>query len=152
MPECIGQATYSVGILEGGGDDESEQVVVGSKVTIPASETGHIYWTEEYRFFMHRCDIINSDVTFINYKNAPPFSGFNRHWSLYDAMYHSNYVASKLEVWKTQGTAKLKVNTFDLGFICTVGSKFLKVESGVPRKCWLEWEFHFNNRGSLLAI
>lgn len=34
---------------------------------------------------------------------------YERHWSLYDAMFYSNYVASKLEVWKTQGTAKLKV-------------------------------------------
>jgi hypothetical protein len=48
-----------------------------------------------------------------------------RHWSLYEAMYYSNYVASKLEVWKTQGTAKLKVNILcQVVFICTNNMKF----------------------------
>ena len=30
-----------------------------------------------------------------------------RHWSLYDSMYHSGYVSSKLGVWKDAGKKKL---------------------------------------------
>jgi len=30
-----------------------------------------------------------------------------RHWSLYDSMYHSNYVAAKLRVWQDDGTLAL---------------------------------------------
>ena len=29
------------------------------------------------------------------------------HWNLYDAMKHSNYIASKLEIWKDRTTTKL---------------------------------------------
>jgi cell division control protein 45 len=30
-----------------------------------------------------------------------------RHWNLYDAMYHSSYVAGKLGIWKERGRKKL---------------------------------------------
>jgi cell division control protein 45 len=30
-----------------------------------------------------------------------------RHWSLYESMYHSNYVASKLGIWKEKGRKRL---------------------------------------------
>lgn len=30
-----------------------------------------------------------------------------RHWSLYDSMYHSGYVASKLSVWRDYGRRRL---------------------------------------------
>lgn len=30
-----------------------------------------------------------------------------RHWSLYDSMYHSGYVSSKLGVWKDAGKKRL---------------------------------------------
>ena len=30
-----------------------------------------------------------------------------RHWNLYDAMYHSSYVASKLGIWRERGRKKL---------------------------------------------
>lgn len=30
-----------------------------------------------------------------------------RHWTLYDAMFHSSYVASKLGIWKEQGRKRL---------------------------------------------
>mmetsp|Transcript_24549 Transcript_24549/g.45758 ORF Transcript_24549/g.45758 Transcript_24549/m.45758 type:complete len:534 (-) Transcript_24549:1114-2715(-) len=87
LPEGVGRGSHSLGVIEESIDvngTKKQQVAVGSKVTIPGAETGHIHWTEEYRFYMYR------------------------HWSLYESMYYSNYVASKLEVWKTQGTAKLK--------------------------------------------
>jgi len=32
---------------------------------------------------------------------------FFRHWTLYDAMYHSSYVASKLGIWKERGRKRL---------------------------------------------
>ncbi|KAJ1412696.1 CDC45-like protein-domain-containing protein [Ochromonadaceae sp. CCMP2298] len=52
-------------------------------LTVPGSEYGHVEEASEYRFFLHR------------------------HWSLYDAMYHSPYMAAKLGVWNSQGTGKL---------------------------------------------
>lgn len=30
-----------------------------------------------------------------------------RHWTLYDAMYHSSYVAGKLGIWKEKGRKRL---------------------------------------------
>ncbi len=30
-----------------------------------------------------------------------------RHWTLYDAMFHSSYVASKLGIWKEKGRQRL---------------------------------------------
>jgi hypothetical protein len=57
----------------------------GDLMMVPGSETGHVEEASEYRFFLYR------------------------HWSLYDAMYHSPYVASKLCVWNQQGTVKLQV-------------------------------------------
>jgi hypothetical protein len=57
----------------------------GDLMMVPGSETGHVEEASEYRFFLYR------------------------HWSLYDAMYHSPYVASKLGVWNQQGTVKLQV-------------------------------------------
>ncbi len=42
-------------------------------------EDGKIGFEEEYRLMLYR------------------------HWSLYDSMYFSNYVASKLGIWKTDG-------------------------------------------------
>ena len=30
-----------------------------------------------------------------------------RHWNLYDAMYHSSYVAGKLGIWKEKGRKRL---------------------------------------------
>ena len=47
--------------------------------TKPAAAKGHITCTEDYRFMLYR------------------------HWSLYESMFHSNYVASKLRVWMDDG-------------------------------------------------
>ena len=51
---------------------------------VPGSETGHVEYFEDYRFFMYR------------------------HWSLLDSMLHSPYFAAKLTVWQTQGSARLQ--------------------------------------------
>jgi cell division control protein 45 len=39
-----------------------------------------------------------------------------RHWTLYDAMYHSSYVASKLGIWKERGRKKLTGLLAKMGF------------------------------------
>lgn len=48
-----------------------------------------------------------------------------RHWNLYDAMYHSNYVASKLGIWKERGKKRLT------GLLAKMGW----VSSSVDRLC-----------------
>ena len=62
----------------GGGVEDASDLM-----TVPGSENGHVEEAAEYRFFLYR------------------------HWSLYDAMYHSPYVAAKLSVWSQQGKARL---------------------------------------------
>jgi cell division control protein 45 len=57
----------------------------GNATTVYGSESGHIKEGMEYRFFMYR------------------------HWSLFDAMLYSPYIASKMCVWQAQGTSKLQV-------------------------------------------
>jgi cell division control protein 45 len=39
-----------------------------------------------------------------------------RHWTLYDAMYHSSYVASKLGIWKERGRKRLTGLLAKMGF------------------------------------
>ncbi|TFK86908.1 CDC45-like protein [Polyporus arcularius HHB13444] len=39
-----------------------------------------------------------------------------RHWNLYDAMYHSGYVASKLGIWKERGRKRLTGLLAKMGF------------------------------------
>ncbi|KAH9951948.1 CDC45-like protein [Amylocystis lapponica] len=39
-----------------------------------------------------------------------------RHWNLYDAMYHSSYVASKLGIWKERGRKRLTGLLAKMGF------------------------------------
>lgn len=59
-------------------------------LVVPGSENGHVEESAEYRFYLYR------------------------HWSLYDSMYHSPYVAAKMNVWNNQGTAQLLVSVFVL--------------------------------------
>lgn len=39
-----------------------------------------------------------------------------RHWSLYESMYHSNYVMSKLEIWRNSGKDELNSFFAKMGF------------------------------------
>ncbi len=55
-----------------------------STITVAGAENGHIEECSEYRFFLHR------------------------HWSLFEAMFHSPYIATKLAVWQSQGTLRLQ--------------------------------------------
>mgnify|MGYP003387419108 FL=1 len=57
LPESVGRGTHSLEDKANaavGDEFKEQQVMPGSKVTIPGAETGHISWAEEYRFFMHR--------------------------------------------------------------------------------------------------
>lgn len=40
-----------------------------------------------------------------------------RHWNLYDAMYHSSYVASKLGIWKEKGRKRLTGLLAKMGYV-----------------------------------
>lgn len=40
-----------------------------------------------------------------------------RHWTLYDAMYHSSYVASKLGIWKERGRKRLTGLLAKMGYV-----------------------------------
>ncbi|KAI9238593.1 MAG: CDC45 family [Podila humilis] len=57
-----------------------------------ATEDGVIRCTDEYRFMMVR------------------------HWSLYESMYHSNYVASRLGIWREPGRKRLLALLAKMGF------------------------------------
>jgi cell division control protein 45 len=49
---------------------------------------------------------LNPDDTSVRTTDELRFMLF-RHWTLYDAMYHSSYVASKLGIWKERGRKRL---------------------------------------------
>ncbi|KAK3808531.1 MAG: CDC45 family [Benniella sp.] len=72
--------------LDNGIDDANRGLSTG------ASEEGAIQCTEEYRFMMVR------------------------HWSLYESMYHSNYVASRLGIWREPGRKRLLALLAKMGF------------------------------------
>ncbi|KAG0006620.1 hypothetical protein BGZ65_005965 [Modicella reniformis] len=57
-----------------------------------STEEGTIQCTDEYRFMMVR------------------------HWSLYESMYHSNYVASHLGIWREPGRKRLLALLAKMGF------------------------------------
>jgi|SRR5882762_2998815 len=40
-----------------------------------------------------------------------------RHWTLYDAMYHSSYVAGKLGIWKERGRKRLTGLLAKMGYV-----------------------------------
>ena len=40
-----------------------------------------------------------------------------RHWNLYDAMYHSSYVAGKLGIWKEKGRKRLSGLLAKMGYV-----------------------------------
>ncbi|CAM9308546.1 unnamed protein product, partial [Hapterophycus canaliculatus] len=62
------------------------------KTLVPVSELGRITCDMEFRFMLHR------------------------HWSLYESMYFSNFVASKLNVWNSNGRHRLEEFLAKMGF------------------------------------
>ncbi|KAI8363401.1 CDC45 family [Mortierella sp. GBAus27b] len=74
------------------GANAAEADDVGRGLLNGALEEGSIQCTEEYRFMMVR------------------------HWSLYESMYHSNYVASRLGIWREPGRKRLLALLAKMGF------------------------------------
>ncbi|KAF8078083.1 CDC45-like protein [Lyophyllum atratum] len=58
---------------------------------------------------------LNPDDTSVRASDELRFMLF-RHWTLYDAMYHSGYVASKLGIWKERGRKRLTGLLAKMGF------------------------------------
>ena len=59
-----------------------------------------------------------------------------RHWTLYDAMYHSSYVAGKLGIWKERGRKRLTGLLAKMGyvFICpSVSSTHSYTSFSIPK-------------------
>jgi len=55
---------------------------------------------------VHALLSINPDDASVRSTEELRFTHF-RHWTLYDAMYHSSYVAGKLGIWKEKGRSRL---------------------------------------------
>lgn len=60
--------------------------------------------------------VTNPDDTNIRATEELRFTLF-RHWTLYDAMYHSSYVASKLGIWKERGRKRLTGLLAKMGYV-----------------------------------
>ncbi|KAG5638158.1 hypothetical protein H0H81_001543 [Sphagnurus paluster] len=58
---------------------------------------------------------LNPDDTSVRASDELRFMLF-RHWNLYDAMFHSSYVASKLGIWKERGRKRLTGLLAKMGF------------------------------------
>lgn len=62
-----------------------------NSVVVMGAQTGHIEEVAEYRFYLFR------------------------HWSIYEAMFHSVYIASKFPVWNSTGLTKLQELLAEMG-------------------------------------
>ena len=47
-----------------------------------------------------------------------------RHWNLYDSMYHSSYVASRLGIWKERGRKRLTGLLAKMGYVTFCADKY----------------------------
>ncbi|KAF6765072.1 cell division control protein 45 [Ephemerocybe angulata] len=63
----------------------------------------------------HSLNSLNPDDLSVRPTDELRFMLF-RHWNLYDAMYHSSYVASKLGIWKEKGRKRLTGLLAKMGF------------------------------------
>ncbi|CAM9144349.1 unnamed protein product [Choristocarpus tenellus] len=72
--------------------DNLETTSVDGKTMVPIAVNGRITFDMELRFMLHR------------------------HWSLYESMYFSNFVASKLNVWNSNGRHRLEEFLAKMGF------------------------------------
>lgn len=85
----------------------SEDMILDDDTIIPSNDDGLIEFEEEYRFMLYR------------------------HWNLYDSMYHSNYVASHLGIWKASGRDELEIFLAKMGMSlrqCKQRFAFMSVE------------------------
>lgn len=72
--------------------DEGQTILTSDGTVVPVAEGGRIAFLNEYRFMLYR------------------------HWSLYESMYFSTYIASKLNVWTSVGRLKLEEFLAKMGF------------------------------------
>ncbi|CAM9275606.1 unnamed protein product [Discosporangium mesarthrocarpum] len=72
--------------------ENMETASADGKTKVPVAVNGRIMYDMEMRFMLHR------------------------HWSLYESMYFSNYVASKLNVWNSNGRHRLEEFLAKMGF------------------------------------
>ncbi|RDB20816.1 Protein TSD2 [Hypsizygus marmoreus] len=68
---------------------------------------------------------LNPDDTSVRATDELRFMLF-RHWTLYDAMFHSSYVASKLGIWKERGRKRLT------GLLAKMGFSILQTQQPYP--------------------
>ena len=102
-----------------GGDGSSSKGVLKAgdqELYVPNAETGHIMEEKEFRFFLYRS---GSTGCFGNHLQSPLTIvccvALSRHWSLYESIYYSPYIASKLSVWKSAGENRLQVDVLCCG-------------------------------------
>nr|GAT59629.1 cell division control protein 45 [Mycena chlorophos] len=78
-----------------------------------------VYYDEVYRLNPQppdgQEDVLSPDDLTVRTVEELRFTLF-RHWTLYDAMLHSSYVASKLGIWKERGRKKLSGLLAKMGF------------------------------------
>ncbi|KAF7295344.1 Cell division control protein 45 [Mycena indigotica] len=76
-----------------------------------------VYYDEVYRLNPQPLeeDVLTPDDLTVRATDELRFTLF-RHWTLYDAMLHSSYVASKLGIWKERGRKKLTGLLAKMGF------------------------------------
>ncbi|KAL9532762.1 Cell division control protein [Sphaerulina musiva] len=74
-----------------------------------------------------------------------------RHWSLYDAMRHSPYLATRLHLWNDQGMKRLHKLLAKMGIsLAEAGQGYLHMDTAVKqtlRKRILKWSAHYNLEG-----
>ncbi len=78
-----------------------------SAIQVGGAQTGNIEETAEYRFFLHR------------------------HWSLFEAMTHSSYIASKFSIWSSTGQERLRELLAEMGVpnvMCQQAYPFMRPE------------------------
>jgi cell division control protein 45 len=95
-----------------------------SRISRETYETHYaLYYDEVFRLNPQPADSengllisLNSDDNSIRTTEELRFMLF-RHWTLYDAMFHSSYVAGKLGIWKEKGRQKLTGLLAKMGYV-----------------------------------
>lgn len=66
-----------------------------------------------------------------------------RHWSLYESMYHSSYVASKLGIWRERGRQKLQNLLAKMGFsLAEAHQDYIHMNIELRKDIYLKLEDH----------
>ncbi|KAL7522380.1 hypothetical protein ACHAWX_007068 [Stephanocyclus meneghinianus] len=92
MVDRVGRAVYAEELEDLSSSDNRGDVAAGGRTQIGLSENGRILSQLEYKFMLLR------------------------HTSLWDSLLHSNFVASKLQLWKAEGRQRLMELLAKMGF------------------------------------